>query len=53
MLDRIIVRYVTEPYQLYCIMMFEKLRNQFIEYIISKINEDIKRISDTTSIMAK
>lgn len=45
--------YVTEPYLIYRNMMFEKLRNNFLEYLISKINEDIDSIKDETKFTGK
>ena len=45
--------YVTEPYSLYRSMMFEKLQNLFLEYLISKINEDIDFIKSETKFSGK
>lgn len=45
--------YVTEPYFVYRTIMFEKLQNQFLEYLISKINEDINSITDITKFTGK
>lgn len=45
--------YVTEPYLIYRNMMFEKLRNYFLEYLILKINEDIESIKKETKFTGK
>lgn len=45
--------FVTEPYLIYRKMMFEKLRNYFLEYLIMKINEDIESIKKETMFTGK
>lgn len=45
--------YFTEPYLIYRYMMFEKLRTHFLEYLISKINEDIYSINKETKFTGK
>ena len=37
-------QYVNEPYLIYRHMMFEKIQNSFLEYLVSKINNDILNI---------
>lgn len=40
-------QFLSEPYLVYRIIRFDMLKNSFLEYMISRINEDLKKIGDS------
>lgn len=46
-------QYINEPYLLFRIMMFKKLQNTFLEYIIHRINDDIKNNKKAIELTGK